>query len=154
MEALTGWKAARQGEERSLVLGRFWCFRKGFSEEFARPASRAACWQSTPPLLEEQVEESSGFCEARSRRPWADRPVRLLRKGKTCTSACRGGVPVCAQGQRVLRGPNHHLPALSTAAEVVSGKGLLPGRLLHSCGESAGYRKEHVLSPPKGGWNF
>lgn len=59
----------RPGEERSLIFGRFWCFRKGFSEEFARPASRAACWLSAPPLLEEQVEESSGFCEARSRQP-------------------------------------------------------------------------------------
>lgn len=137
-------------------MGRFWCFRKGFSEEFARPASRAACWQSAPPLLEEQVGESSGFCEARSRQAWAGRPVRLLRKGKSCTSAGRGGVPVCAQGQRVLGGPNYHLPAPSAAGEerLSPGSGSCQGRLLHGCGESAGYREKHVLSPPKGGWNF
>lgn len=86
------------GRSGATSFGRLGCFRKGFSEEFALPASGAACWQPTTPLLEEQVEGSSGFRKAPCRQLLADRPVRLLRKGKACTSACRGGVHVRTEG--------------------------------------------------------
>lgn len=86
------------GRSGATSFGRFGCFRKGFSEEFALSASRAACWQATTPLLQEQVEGSSGFRKARCRQLWAGRPVRLLRKGKACTSACPGGVHVRTEG--------------------------------------------------------
>lgn len=83
------------GTEPRLLEG-FGVFERGFSQEFAWPASGAARWRSPPPLLAEQVAGSSGFLGGPAPWPPALRPPRhaglsrLLRKGKARAPAGAG----------------------------------------------------------------